>query len=285
MQPPPAPPAAELLPRSLLARWQQSTTEPGATVVLPDGCCDLILHVDAAGRPAWQVSPLADAAVTVPGAAHEFWRGYRLRPGTVVQAPALIRAAQAIWSQAARRASWSSQQVHIDTTVEQQLLDAIDAHTHLEARVEEALHTLAHTATVAAAARSLGVSERSLERLTRAATQQPPSYWRALAWCAARRRRWAAARRWPALRPTTAMRTSPTSAATACAGWGSRRQRCAARPDCWPQWRRRAMGECASCGSAVCVASSATNLVYPAVAGGGATGVHSSTSASLMSAT
>ncbi|CAN7670396.1 helix-turn-helix domain-containing protein [Acidovorax sp. LjRoot117] len=181
LQPPPAPPAAELLPRSLLARWQQSTTEPGATVVLPDGCCDLILHVDAAGRPAWQVSPLADAAVTVPGAAHEFWRGYRLRPGTVVQAPALIRAAQAIWSQAVRRALWSSQQVHIDATVEQQLLDAIDTHTHLEARVQEALHTLAHTATVAAAARSLGVSERSLERLTRAATQQPPSYWRALA--------------------------------------------------------------------------------------------------------
>ncbi len=65
--------------------------------------------------------------------------------------------------------------------VEHQLLDAIDAHTQLAPRVQEALHTLAHAATVAAAARSLGVSERSLERLTRAATQQPPSYWRALA--------------------------------------------------------------------------------------------------------
>lgn len=181
LQPPHAPPTAELLPHSLLARWQQRTTEPGSTVVLPDGCCDLILHVDAAGRPAWQVSPLADAVVTVPGAADEFWRGYRLRPGTLVQAPALIRAAQAIWSQAVRRDLWSSAQARIDTVVEHQLLDAIDAHTHLAPRVQDALHTLAHTTTVAAAARSLGVSERSLERLTRDATQQPPSYWRALA--------------------------------------------------------------------------------------------------------
>ena len=176
-----APPAAEQLPHSLLARWQQLTTEPGTTVVLPDGCCDLILHVTGAGQPGWHVSPLADAAVTVPGAAHEFWRGYRLRPGTAVEAPALIRAAQAIWSQAVQRDLLSSAQAHIDSTVEHHLLDAIDEHTHLAPRVQDALHTLAHSATVAAAARSLGVSERSLERLTRAATHQPPSYWRALA--------------------------------------------------------------------------------------------------------
>ncbi|CAN7421422.1 helix-turn-helix domain-containing protein [Acidovorax sp. LjRoot129] len=181
LQSPHAPPAAELLPHSLLARWQQRTTEPGSTVVLPDGCCDLILHVDGTGQPDWHVSPLADAAVTVPGAAHEFWRGYRLRPGTVVQAPALIRAAQAIWSRAVARDWGSSAPERIDHTVEQQLLEAIDTHTHQEARVQEALHTLAHAATVAGAARSLGVSERSLERLTRATTRQPPSYWRALA--------------------------------------------------------------------------------------------------------
>lgn len=182
LQPSHAPPAnAQQLPRSLLARWQQFTAEPGSTVVLPDGCRDLIVHVDAAARPAWQVSPLADAAVTVPGAAHEFWRGYRLRPGTTVQAPALLRAAQTIWSHAVRRDEWHGASAHIDAAVEHRLLSAIDEHTHLAPQVQEALHTLAHTATVAAAARSLGVSARSLERLTRAATQQPPSYWRALA--------------------------------------------------------------------------------------------------------
>ena len=47
--------------------------------------------------------------------------------------------------------------------------------------MQEALHALAHIRTVGAAAQSLGVSERSLERLTQRATGQPPRFWRALA--------------------------------------------------------------------------------------------------------
>lgn len=179
-QPWAAQPAAAL-PGSLLARWEQFTTAPGTTVVLPDGCCDLIVRVDAAGTGHWHVSALADAVLAVPGAAHEFWRGYRLRPGTTVQAAALVRAAQAVWLQAARQDRRGSAATLLDATVEHRLLDAIDTHTHLAPRVQEALEALAQPGTVAAAARSLGVSERSLERLTRATNGQTPGYWRALA--------------------------------------------------------------------------------------------------------
>jgi AraC-like DNA-binding protein len=61
------------------------------------------------------------------------------------------------------------------------LREAIDRHTRIDPRVQEALRTLAIARNVAAAAQSLGVSERSLERLTQCATGQPPRFWRALA--------------------------------------------------------------------------------------------------------
>ncbi|MNT43045.1 DNA-binding transcriptional regulator AraC [compost metagenome] len=69
-----------------------------------------------------------------------------------------------------------------DTTApEALLLEAIDQHTRIDPRAQEALRSLAHCRTVGAAAHSLGVSERTLERLTQRATGQVPRFWRALA--------------------------------------------------------------------------------------------------------
>lgn len=175
-----APPA---LPPTVLARWQFDTTDANPTTVLPDGCSDLILHIDARGHSDWHISPLADAAMVVPGRAGEQWLGFRLLPGTSIDAPALLRSTQAIWQQSLRRAGWpSSSLANRDTAPPEALvLEAIDHHTRMDPRTQGALHSLAHCRTVGAAAHSLGVSERSLERLTQRATGQTPRFWRALA--------------------------------------------------------------------------------------------------------
>lgn len=179
---PPSLRTSPLLPLTVLARWQFDTTDASATTVLPDGCSDLILHVEACGHSAWHISPLADAAMEVPGRAGEQWLGYRLCPGTTIDAAALLQSARAIWHQHRRRAGPRSCGLGHDTTaLEALLLEAIDHHTDRDPRVQEALHALAHAATVGAAAHGLGVSERTLERLTQRSTGQSPRFWRALA--------------------------------------------------------------------------------------------------------
>ena len=175
--------APPVLPPTVLARWQFDTTNARSTTVLPDGCSDLILHIDARGHSDWHISPLADAAMVVPGRAGEQWLGFRLVPGTRIDAPALLRSAQATWHQGQHRAGRPSSSLAGGGTTAQEalLLEAIDQHTRMDPRVQEALRSLAHCRTVVAAAHSLGVSERSLERLTQRATGQTPRFWRALA--------------------------------------------------------------------------------------------------------
>ena len=169
------------LPSVVLARWQHLTTDASPTTVLPDGCSDLIGHIDARGECSWHISPLGSAALEVPGNVGELWLGYRLQPGVCIQHTALLSAAQALWQQAQRHASASAAHPCIDAALETAVLEAIDTHVRLDVRAQEALHTLAHAPSVGQAAKALGVSERSLERMALQSTGQPPRYWRALA--------------------------------------------------------------------------------------------------------
>lgn len=174
--------ATPTLPPTVLARWQFDTTDASPTTVLPDGCSDLILHVDRHGQSRWHVSALADAAMQVPGCAGEQWLGYRLRPGTRIDTAALLQTVQSLWQQRQRRAELPVLRLAHDMPhLEALVLEAIDDHTGMDPSVQEALHALAHIRTVGAAAQSLGVSERSLERLTERATGRPPRFWLALA--------------------------------------------------------------------------------------------------------
>jgi AraC-like DNA-binding protein len=169
------------LPCAVLTRWQHTTTDDSPTTVLPDGCSDLILHIDAEGACGWHISPLGSTALQVPGRAGELWLGYRLQPGVSIQQTPLLSAVQAIWQQAQRHERSSAVRPCIDATLETAVLEAIDTHVHLNVRTQEALYALAHAPSVDQAAKALGVSERSLERMSLQATGQPPRFWRALA--------------------------------------------------------------------------------------------------------
>lgn len=152
------------LPTALLEHWHHRTDGTARTLVLPDGCRDLICIHRLGEAPQWLVSPLADTAYGVDcGAGTRFW-GYRLQPGALVNEAALLAAMG-----------------NCPTPEAADVLGQLDTFTHQDPRVTEALHGLAGTDRVAAAVRQLGVTERSLERLLASATGRTPGYWLALA--------------------------------------------------------------------------------------------------------
>ena len=152
------------LPTPVLHAWQHASTSSASTVVLPDGCCDLILRAPPGQRPYWFVTPLADAAYDVHGTVGEQFWGFRLQPGACINEAQLLGALQA-----------------------RPLRDAQDALPWLETcvrvdpRVDQALQSLSVSASVGFAALQLGVSERTLQRLVLGATGRHPAYWKCLA--------------------------------------------------------------------------------------------------------
>jgi len=153
-----------LLPSGVLQAWCHTPATAAHTLVLPDGCRDLILRATPGQAPQWLVTALADTAYGVASAAGESFWGYRFHPGATVDEAALLKA------------------LHDRQPCEaHDPLPLIDEFVRLDGRVTEALQSLSDAPRVATAACHLGVSERSLERLIRGATGRAPSYWKGLA--------------------------------------------------------------------------------------------------------
>ncbi len=82
----------------VLAHWQFVVEHNGSSAVMPDGCRDLIRHVDSSGRPRWFVSELATRPETETERSLERWVGLGTgqRPGYWLGLARARRAAQRI---------------------------------------------------------------------------------------------------------------------------------------------------------------------------------------------
>ncbi len=152
------------LPAAILQSWQYTVHAATHSVVLPDGCRDLILLAPAGQVPQWVVTELDDTARPLHSAAGDQYWGYRLHPGALVDGDALLQAIQ-----------------HSKPRDAHDALALVDALVRVDSRVEDALDSLKHSTCVASASRQLGVSERSLQRLVTSSTGRAPVYWRGLA--------------------------------------------------------------------------------------------------------
>lgn len=144
--------------------WQHLSHTAQSTVVVPDGCRDLIWHALPGQRPQWFVTPLADSTYTVPGTIGERYCGFRMQPGAMLDEVRLLAL--------------------LETTPVQDPKDALPLLLDCmrqDERLTDALASLAQHATVAIAAQQLGVSERTLQRLVQACTGRSPIYWKRLA--------------------------------------------------------------------------------------------------------
>lgn len=94
----------------------------------------------------------------------EMWRGHRFRPGIVLQESAVLSAVS-----------------ELDVEDSARACARIDELVRVDARVQEALSSLAVCESVSAAARACGTSERSLERFVFQRTLRRPIWWKQLA--------------------------------------------------------------------------------------------------------
>lgn len=148
----------------VLAHWHFLCEADGGSTVLPDGCRDLILHLDNGGHPRWFVSELAASADWVPSRRGETFMGWRLQPAARIDEARLLAAL-------ATPSAADPARAHA----------VLREHVQVDPRLDEMLHGLASAAGVGPAARLLGVHERSLERWVGQATGRPPGFWQGLA--------------------------------------------------------------------------------------------------------
>lgn len=149
---------------TIIASWQHHSQGQTSSVILPDGCQDLIFKQVAGQPPNWFISPLYDEPTTVKITHSCTMVGYRLLPGTAINTESLLKMLGGSTPDTAEVAS------------------RIAAFTSRSHAVTEMLSCMAQkNISVKEAASDLGVHVRSLQRHIVAATGRTASYWIRLA--------------------------------------------------------------------------------------------------------
>ncbi len=149
---------------NLISTWDATFDVGLSSVVIPDGCRDLIVKTVGNEKPDWFVSPLFDQSKFFHIEDCCEYSGFRLRPGAEIREVELL-------------SYIANKKLHAD-----EVKDIIDDFITIEESVEEALGCLAiELGSVKQVAAQLGVNVRTLQRLIFNKTQRTPSYWLQLA--------------------------------------------------------------------------------------------------------
>jgi len=76
----------------LLEIWKHTAIATSTSIVVPDGCRDLIVRSSRAQTPVWFITSLDDCARTVCTKAGDSLIGFRLKPGTSIDSMQLRKA-------------------------------------------------------------------------------------------------------------------------------------------------------------------------------------------------
>ncbi|QDT10607.1 helix-turn-helix domain-containing protein [Planctomycetes bacterium K23_9] len=147
----------------LLEIWESVETDTSSTMVVPDGCRDLIGRSSRGQPPSWFVSSVDDCARRIATNAGDSFLGFRLKPGTSVDCPRLLKESDAF-------------AYDIDT-----IATRIRETCSISLNVAVAMTSLASSRTVKHAANQCGVGPRTLQRLVLHETGRPPQFWLQLA--------------------------------------------------------------------------------------------------------
>jgi len=148
----------------LISIWNANFDIGVSSIVIPDGCRDLIVKTVGNDKPEWFVSPLFDSAELIQITGSCSYVGFRLNPGIQIRERELLTYIE-------------TKQLAAD-----EVSDIINEFVGLDYSVQEALGCLAsELGTVKQASVQLGVSVRTLQRLLISKTKRTPGYWSQLA--------------------------------------------------------------------------------------------------------
>ncbi|MEM9908451.1 MAG: helix-turn-helix domain-containing protein [Cyanobacteria bacterium P01_D01_bin.44] len=152
----------------VLESWQFTTTDSCSAIVIPDGCRDIIMSASSDGSLAWKITDLDTQSHTVHLDSDVRLMGVRLKPGTQIAEPQLLRAISRSMAAGEQDA--------------QAVKSWLNDFCHLSRAIAESLECLrSRPKTVTQAAKWLGVTPRTLQRLLISQTGRTPSFWLQLA--------------------------------------------------------------------------------------------------------
>lgn len=145
--------------------WSSSTQARQTSMIIPDGCRDLIMVESQGNKAHWVISPLYDQSQNFYSNNTINFVGFRLKPGTKINEQQLINTIE-------------QSNISLDD-----IPNLIDDVTTREFSIAETLECLANDdiKSVKNASFSLGVNIRTLQRFVFANTARNPSYWFQLA--------------------------------------------------------------------------------------------------------
>lgn len=149
----------------ILEHWQHEVIDSRQHLVLPDGCRDVIIKTSVSGQRTIFLSSLAEKIEEVPCHAGDSFEGFRLAPGSIIHEQLLLSELSRLIIAGEINLRPSSIEKYIDVNSD----------------LSSALLLLAKGEKISRTCRLLGISERSLERLTKKFTGRPPTFWRSLA--------------------------------------------------------------------------------------------------------
>lgn len=152
------------LPTDLVLQMWTETNNASCSIVLPDGCRDLILKTSPHTHSEWFISELNDSAYMVENSDNAAYLGFRLHPGAIIQEEALLKA------------------VRLSPIIDNETIyNYLNDNVRYNENITEALTVLAHAQSITSASKQLGVSQRQLERFVMQQTKRAPMYWKRLA--------------------------------------------------------------------------------------------------------
>ena len=149
---------------NILCIWESTAESDGAIRVIPDGCRDFIMMSTSGEELDCFVSPLFDWTHRLTVKADTRYVGFRMKPGAQIDENELLAS------------------VPTDAMDVKDVTFLLNEFSQQKEAVEEALNCLSSDIqTVAQAAKEIGVSQRTLQRLIVKESDRSPVYWMMLA--------------------------------------------------------------------------------------------------------